>query len=983
MRWLVLLAFFGSGLSSLVLENLWVRQLTLVFGGTTLAITTVLSVFMGGLALGSHLAGRWIHRFTRPLRVYGLLEASIATYAFFLPQLISYLPGIYQWIPEDWPFVAIALFRFLLCSILLVFPTTLMGATLPILSQYFVRDNTTLGMDVGILYSVNTYGAVAGALTGGFVLMPLLGTSTTLWLVCIGLFAMATAVFVYDFRNPNANEETHLAWRDAQEQKEPEVIEFEDSFLQAEEEEPIAWGMATRESLFHAMNDEQHRKFQSAIAGTLVVTGASAMVCQIIWSRTLSMVIGSSTYSFTLILSLFLIGLASGAAYASRLIHKSLNLLETWTRLLILTAIALGFGSFFFDSLPLLFIRIALNLPETIPPLLLFSLKAGIAAIPILLPTFLMGTFFPLALSLLTHSDRAVGESVGRLYMLNTIGAIVGSAMAGFVIIPTLGLQRGIALSGASYLLCAAMLKWRSFQPTRRSYAIFAGVGLLTLFFLPTWSPSLMSIGSFRLSVVRSYTYEQLLNRSPVLFYKEGITATVSVEGSSYHRTLKINGKPEASTEGDRPTQISIAAFPLALHPNPKDAALIGWGSGMTAGAALFFPLRQLIAVELEPVVIEAARLMEPWNYKPHQHKNLKLRYNDGRNFLATTQQSFDVIISEPSNPWISGVSNLFTREYFQLARQRLRPKGVFCQWVQLYEISSRNVASILRSIHAEFPYVRLFEVSANDTDTFLVATTYPWELNLANLQNVISDPRYRQLFQDANIVSAYDFLPRFLMGEQEIPKMLKKVPSPANTDAHNLLEYTAPLDLVNASAATEDAPFTKTVASLGRPFLKYVKRPKEMTPEMQALFWQNVSMAYLRYGKVKEARKYLTKATRLSKKLPDLDLQERWFSLMQGKENEPNLPSQSDVRKHLKKHGDKLRKFIKLFLEGHTYYEKKKFRKCRIQFDGLLENKELAPLFPQVWYYHGECARQTWKYFDAWKSFSIYSQRVPQPQGG
>lgn len=958
MRYLALLAFFGSGLSSLILENLWVRMLTLVFGGTTLAVVTVLTVFMGGLALGSHLAGRYIHHIQRPLRWYAYLEACIAIYATIFPWFVGQLPGIYHWIPEDWPFLATGLFRFALCLLLLIVPTTLMGATLPVLSQHFVRNPDTIGEDAGLLYSVNTLGAVTGAVLGGFVLMPLLGNTTTLWTVTTCLFLMAVCLIVYDvFVHPSSGSASGL----------------EHSLSSVEEQEDVSWGTVSRDELYAALTPHNTAIFQRMILVAIAVTGASAMLCQVVWSRTLAMIIGSSTYAFTLILSLFLMGLALGAAYGARLTRRSLDVFRSWIHLLLWTALLVALGSFCFDALPGLFIRIALRFPEDVSPFALFQLKTIIAAIPVLLPTFCMGTFFPLALALYSPQHRNVGQRVGQLYTFNTIGAIVGSFATGFVIVPWIGLQHGLTLAVFSYLVCVLFLLLACHHPQRHWYGVVCVAGCLVVFLLPTWNHGLMSLGTFRLSSFQNHTFREAVAYSSVLFYKEGVSATVSVEGTASSRTLKINGKPEASTAGDRPTQIAIAAVPLALHRKPEDVLLIGWGSGMTAGAALHFPLRQLVAVELEPVVIEAARWMEPWNFRPHQHKNLQIRYNDGRNYLATTSRQFDVIISEPSNPWISGVSNLFTREYFELVRRRLRPGGIFCQWVQLYEISSANVTSILRAIHQEFPYVRVFEVNRHDTDTFVIATKHPWQFDLQALEAVITAPRYRKLFYQAMMVNAHDILPRFLMGEKDLGQLFKKVQTPANTDDYNRLEFTAPLDLVRASATSSDEPFQQTVELLNNPWPAYIATEMTKLGSTRAEFWLRISEAYLRYGNIQNSRLFLTKATQLAPKMQQIPRTLRILRLLDRTEGEPLLPSKEYVLHLLQRYGKKIRRYLRRYLEAHTLFEKKQYAACLEKFRPLGQNTWLARWFPQVHYYHGICAHHKNLHLEAFEALSRY----------
>lgn len=839
MRTLLLFAFFFSGFASLVLENIWVRMMTLVFGGSTLAVVTVLASFMGGIALGSYVAGRLSQRLRRPIHTYGLLECCVALYALALPMLVQLLPHVYAWLPTDWPFLLTAFVRFLLCTLLLLFPTTLMGATLPILSLIFVQRTENIGVETGILYGINTLGAVAGAWFGGFVFLPYWGHQKTLWLTSLGLFALGLCMAVYG-RSQTL---------------------------------PVPQTQTT--------STRPRTALQKGILWIIGLTGALAMICQVLWSRVLAMVVGSSSYAFSLILGIFLMGLALGALIGSRILRRNNAPTRYWMYVLIAASFSVMLGIWSMDLLPVLFTRCVFWIRHNTSHWMLFGLKAFIAGLPMLIPTLCMGAFFPFALALYKREESSVGEQIGEVYAANTLGSIVGSIAAGFIVIPWLGLQTGLKVCAALYLVAAGILFALRSRKRVASFAVVLFICGLPLLALPAWNLAWMSMGMYRVSAHRFNSMKRLPSPGHILFYKEGISATVSVHGTTRRRSLKINGKTDASSHGDWMTQAGIAALPLLAHKAPKDVALVGWGSGITAGAALQFPIRNITAVELEKQVIEASKLFSKWNYAPHLHPKLTLRTNDGRNYLASTQRTFDVIISEPSNPWISGMANLFTTEYFKLTQKRLRKGGIFCQWLQFYELSQANIVLILQTLQKVYPYVYILEPEYADPDKILLASNEPITLSKQQLQKAFKKPKIRSLLRTLHIHSPQDLVPRFILGGSALRRFLKAYPSQTNTDRHNTLEFSAPLDLVRSSTTTDAAqlsaalrsaqktqetrflPSTSMAASsqpaASRPTSSLVARSKRG----KTLFNQAVS--YLLFG-------HLQKATSLLKRSIQLD---------------------------------------------------------------------------------------------------------------
>ncbi len=510
------------------------------------------------------------------------------------------------------------------------------------------------------------------------------------------------------------------------------------------------------------------------------------------------------------------------------------------------------------DQLPLAFLHLAQQTHLT--PFALFAIKALLAAILVFFPTFAMGLMFPLVIHGYFHSNQTVGHTVGRVYAYNTTGAIVGSFTAGFVLIPWLGIQGTLLAVVVAYIvLSIGIVGLREGSTSARlQVGMWTGVGVLlvvSLFATPPWNRSRLSLGLFRIAQLQRINPAKLLPHQ-LLSYQEGLHATVVLEQYDQHvLVLKVNGKADASSGIDMPTQMLSALLPLSLHGKAKKALVIGWGSGVTVGTALQFPLTQLTAVEIEPAVVSVAKAFHPWNYRPRNDPRLKLFYDDGRNFLHSRTQTYDVIISEPSNPWISGVSALFTQEFFQLARRRLSNQGILCQWIQLYELSPKSIRVLLHTVASVFPYVYLFGISRSSRDTLLLATRTPLPKDLSRLETWFQHPKVGQAFLRSGMRTPIDLVPRLIADSQSIRDLVRG--SPLNTDDNAWIELRAPLNLLTHSRSDGGAYLRNAlgkqynrferVFTLSSSLLERHKQCIEPTDEAAQLL-----LARLRFGEIR-----------------------------------------------------------------------------------------------------------------------------------
>jgi spermidine synthase len=777
-----------SGASGLVLEMLWTRLLTLVFGSTTLAVSTVLTAFMGGLGLGSFLAGRIADRLKNPVKTYALTEAAIGIYALLVPVAISFYPALNRglWQAFGDHYSVLSVLRFIASAGLLIVPTTLMGATLPILARHFVQrpwELRRVGLRIGSLYAVNLFGAVAGAFLAGFVFLPNIGIRWTNVTAASFNLTLAAAILITR-RLPRFVDR-------------PDAEEAIDDLL----EKAAAAGQMTSEVLPPPMNVTPRAR--KVALGAFAVSGATAMTLQVLWTRALAVLIGSSAYSFTLILLAFLVGLGSGSALFGRISQKTAHPVRWLAGLHMGIAGAIGVSYLVTDRLPLVFTWLLESSSFGVDGVLICQF--ALACIAVLPTTILMGGVFPLTIRIATSNIDSVGKDIGNAYALNTVGAILGSFLSGFVVLPMMGLQRGIYLVTAIGLALSALLFANApgLSSRRRSMAVGAAVAMALLgLALPRWNLMLFSSGFFRVSIARDYIYRKLHKKEwkypQLAFYEDGIATTVSVDRWGKTLSLKNNGKVDASNEGDMPTQITVGLLPLLLYPGthaPK-VALIGYGSGVTAGAITQYPIASLELVELEPAILyRASHLFDDVNHKPLENPLVTAHVGDGRNFLTQRTDKFDVIVSQPSNPWLTGVSNLFTREYFRDIKRRLAPGGIFCQWAQLYELAPWNIKTIYRTVRDEFRYVYVFSAEDLSSDTILIASQEPLKLDLPTIERAFAHPATNAEARRGLIESPHDVFAYLLLAPDELESFTTA--SPINTDDNALIEFSAPRDLL------------------------------------------------------------------------------------------------------------------------------------------------------------------------------------------
>ncbi len=756
---LIGVCFVFSGATGLIYEVLWARMLGLVFGATTLAVSTVLAAFMGGLALGSAVAGRLGDRIRKPLSTYGWMEIGIAAYALLVPFMFRWVDNLYAWIWQQFQpgYFTFSLWRFALSCLMLLVPTTLMGATLPVLSAAVVRNGST---GVTRLYACNLVGAILGTLAAGFVLLPSFGVRTTIVIaavinIIVGVIAIGLQ------RQPTT----------------PVQVE------------PVA-AVDADKNLFW---------FFAALASGFVTIST-----QVSWTRILTMVIGSSTYAFSIVVALFLIGLAGGAWFIGRK-DRSANLRRTLTVVELVTAISLFASLYVVNRLPWLLVKLGMNLDISSWAGLL-GLQILSATLLVLVPALLMGMVMPVVLGWAAADPARSVARVGRAYAINTVGAIAGAFLTGFVLIPKTSTKFALVLSAAVCVVVAGF----AYRPApakrdpalKRALAIGAIplVLLIMIVLVPRMNLADLSIGAYDTLVrVLAQTREgentdqsTQSNIHQLLMYDEGPTATVSVRRDNDTISMAINGRTNASDSMfDMPTQVMLGQLPLFVAPRIEKGLIIGFATGITMGSMLQSPIQSVTCIELEPGTVIGSKFFEHVNNLPLADPRSRLIIDDARTYLRVTPERFDIIVSEPSHPWVPGVANLFTEEFFELGKARLNDQGVFVQWVQIYQLSTESLRSVLATYQKVFPHVLMFRVGGlnKGKDLLLFGSNQP--LNLDRLSERIADPRVQMELARVNLSTEADVRSWFVCDETRLGPAVAG--AKINTDDNMHIETTVP----------------------------------------------------------------------------------------------------------------------------------------------------------------------------------------------
>jgi predicted membrane-bound spermidine synthase len=695
----------------------------------------------------------------------------IGVYCLLYPKFLELLKSVFisivvsSQLPSDGTAVLLLKFLTSLCSLLI--PTILMGGTLPVLVRFISHKLEESGRNIAVLYFLNSFGAVIGSLLAGFFLIRILGLSTTVYLAAvfnllIGVFALLLSLW----KIPPHNKE---------------VVE------ELQESEQI---YPHREVILAIM-----------VAG---ISGLAAMIYEVTWVRMLIPVIGSSTYSFSLMLVAFISGITIGSLIVSSLVQrvKNLSAMLAWCQVAIVLSMLATLP--LYARIPYEFWKAASILTRsdaTYPIFLAIQFFFGFTLM--IVPTIFLGMSLPVATRIASRGINVLGKSVGNIFAVNTLGTVIGSLLAGLVLIPLIGVKHAIEVGiGCNLLAALLVLLFTGSVPRRQMFiALSIIVFAVTSYsiFVPSWNSGAMLSGVFRkihLNASLPTSYSDFVDRekmTKVLYYKEGTTATIGViesgDKNEKQRSLIVNGKVDASSIGDLPTQVMLGQLPCFLHQNPQNALVIGLGSGVTIGSVLTYPVKRVDCVEISSEVVEALSLFDEVNHRPLSDPRTNLFIEDALAYLKITPRRYDIIISEPSNPWIAGIGNLYTTDYFEECKRRMNSGGLMVQWFHLYEMNDDLFKMVVRTFQSNFEYVSIWQPL--NKDVIMIGSNQPLVLDIDRMQADIAMKSVKEDLQRINIPDVATLLSLEMLSTGSVLRYVSV--GDLNTEDHPRLEYGAP----------------------------------------------------------------------------------------------------------------------------------------------------------------------------------------------
>jgi spermidine synthase len=734
----LLIFFVASGVAALIYEVVWFQMLQLITGSSAVAMAILLGTFMGGMCVGSLALPRIIGQHRPPLRIYALLELGIAVCALILLFAVPYVQGA------------------LLSTILLVPPTVLMGATLPILARCV--ESTPHGVSwIGFFYAANIAGAVCGSLLAGFYLLRVYDTAVATYVAVAINIAIALSAFLLE-RNWGTEAE-------------------------------LSDGAKTLEEFFlrHSIRPPSPNSVHLAIG----LSGLCALGAEVIWTRLLSLMMGATVYTFSIIVAVFLTGLGIGSSVGAAMARTTSNARRNFGVCQALLAGAIAWSAYM-----LVHVLPYWNDPGLMRPLL--------AVLP---AACLWGASFPLSLAAAASRGQDTGQLVGGIYAANTIGAITGAVGFSLFVIPRLGTQHAQQILIVVSSIAALLLLRR----TLRAMALAA----LLVFTVSSVPPGLIAYGR-NLPMTLSQR-----NAGSIIYSGEGISSSVAVSDTSNgFRNFHVSGKIEASTEPeDMRLQRMLGHLPALLHERPRSVLIVGFGAGVTAGSFVTHPtVERIVICEIEPMI---PKVVGPYfatqNYNVLEDPRVRIVYDDARHYLLTTEDKFDVITSDPIHPWVKGAAALYTQEYFELVRRHLNPGGVVSQWVPLYQ----STADVVKSEFATFLGVfRGGTVWTNNQGGMGFDVVLLGRDSAANFEAVDLDQRWSRRdhvnvvksLKDVGFGSPLDLLAARLANDKDLSPWLAD--AQINRDRNLRLQYLAGMQLNSNEALT----LYQTIASYRPP---------------------------------------------------------------------------------------------------------------------------------------------------------------------
>ncbi len=744
---IILIAFFLSGVTGLLYEIVWVRIFGLIFGNTTLALSAVLAAFMMGLASGSLVLGRIADRHEHPLKIYAWLEVGVGLCALFIPLLRVPVESFFAFIyPHAANHATLFFLLKFVVAFLLMFPATfLMGGTLPVLSRAVVRDSAQTGFGIGVLYGVNTLGAMAGCFVTGFVLIRVIGVANAISAGVLTNFIIAAGAY--------------LLWRFSVAMRTAPAPE------RAAEEMPL---------------DPQVKTVLAAIA----ISGFVALAYEVLWARVLVFVMTNSVYATTVMLTTMLCGIGIGSFAVGRWVDRARNLFAVFGWIEIGIGCSALLAAIVLINLSWLHDRIF-----TIGPRTSWWTWNGVrffeAFLVMFLPALLMGASFPVAGKIAAPRLQNLGSRLGMVYFCNTLGGVAGSFLASYFFISVLGVSATITVMVLINLLLGVYLIQYERQKLSRQFAVgFALIGVMLLVLVVRITPATLF----------TVAYSHVEKDFPLIDYREGIEGTVTVHEQikpfSRTKRIDVDGLNVAGTSFMLKTLQTLQGhIPLCLHPNPQSALQIGFGTGETSKCALRHPLTEFKVAEISKDVLELSDVhFQKLNEGVLKHPKFDYAIVDGKNIVKYAGKLFDIVMNDGNYAVATSSASLFTKDHFENCRDRLKPGGIVSTWMTI-DLDPVDFAIVLKTFQSVFPYCALWMApNCINKQIVLLGSVQPWQIDFQKLSERLAMPAVKKDFEAINIGSVYDFLDCFMLDHRGIADL--SAAYPINTDDRPILEF-------------------------------------------------------------------------------------------------------------------------------------------------------------------------------------------------
>lgn len=766
---LIYIGFFLSGMAGLIYEVVWAKYLGLLLGHTAYAYSLVLALFMGGIAFGSLIFGRLADKVKNNLLIYALIQLSICLYCLFTPNLFEasriFSVDIVRYFTDS-PQAILAV-KFLLGALIIFIPTILMGGTFPILSRLLTSSLRERGHTIARLYYVNSFGAVVGTILAGFVLIFHLGLAASTTVAAIINCFVAISMYF--------------------------ISKIPGLFTQEQSQEPEA----TSEVAASLPQTSASRTIMRISLIGIFISGFTAMLYEVVWIRLLYTTLGSSVYSFSLMLAAFICGISIGSFILYRIMPSEKHTFLAFGLCQIGIGILVMMTMPFYERLPFIFSQIALLLSRTESAFHLYMATKFILAFMVMLPpAIFLGMALPLVSRLASSKMKELGKKIGVVFAVDTFGNISGALVTGLVLIAAIGLQRTLELGVFINLALGLIVVFTCVSIALKRKLMIAGLCVVVtlgyVLLAPQWSRQAFTAQIFRGGNVRSSyrDFKEAMQSKEILFYEDGVDATVAITRQGKTITLFVNGKADASSTGDLPTQILSGHIPMMLKPDAKEVLVIGLGSGITAGSTLLHPVERLDLVEISSSVVRAAEHFAPYNYNVLENPRMKTYIEDAKTFLMRFDRKYDVIISEPSNPWMSGSDNLFSKEFFAQAKSRLKDQGIMVQWLQAYEIDDLSFRLVLRTFGSIFKHTQIWYTGI--ADMLIIGSDHPFDVDFQRIGQAFSCPDVMQDLERIKILDLFTLLNLQLSSDGHLHNILD-TDGPVNSDYFPKLGYLAP----------------------------------------------------------------------------------------------------------------------------------------------------------------------------------------------